>query len=112
MTQRTRIKICGLSREADVQAAVEAGADAIGLVLYERSPRFVSVERAAELARGLPPFVVPVGLFVNAEAAAIARAVSAMPGLLLQFHGDETPAACRAAGRPYLRAARVAPGLD
>jgi phosphoribosylanthranilate isomerase len=112
LNPRTRIKICGLTREADVQAAVEAGADAIGLVFYEKSPRYVSVERAAEVARSLPPFVVPVGLFVNAEAAAIARAVSAVPGLLLQFHGDETPATCRDAGRPYLRAARVVPGLD
>jgi len=112
LNQRTRIKICGLTREADVEAAVEAGADAIGFVLYERSPRFVGVERAAELARCLPPFVMPVGLFVNADAAAVARAVAAMPGLLLQFHGDETPAECRRAARPYLRAARVAPGLD
>ncbi len=112
MNPRTRIKICGLTREADVEAAVEAGADAIGFVLYERSPRFVGVERAAELARWLPPFVMPVGLFVNADAAAIARAVAAIPGLLLQFHGDETPAECRRAARPYLRAARVVPGLD
>ena len=112
MNQRTRIKICGLTREADLQAAVEAGADAVGFVLYDESPRFVSVERAAELALGLSPFVTPVGLFVNAEPTLIARAVAAMPGLLLQFHGDETPADCRRFGRPYLRAARVEPGLD
>ena len=112
MHRRTRIKICGLTRQADVQAAVEAGADAVGFVLYEKSPRFVSVERAAELARRLPPFVTPVGLFVNAEPALIARALLAMPGLLLQFHGDETPADCRRAARPWLRAARVEPGLD
>ena len=112
MNQRTRIKICGLTREDDVQAAVEAGADAVGFVLYEKSPRYVSVERAADLAHRLPPFVTPVGLFVNADPASIARAVLAMPGLLLQFHGDETPADCRRAGRPYLRAARVEPGLD
>jgi phosphoribosylanthranilate isomerase len=112
LNQRTRIKICGLTRDADVQVAVEAGADAIGFVLYEKSPRSVSVQRAAELARRLPPFVVPVGLFVNAEAGFIARAVASIPGLLLQFHGDESPTACRGAGRPYLRATRVAPGLD
>ena len=112
MNQRTRIKICGLTREADVLAAVEAGADAVGFVLYEKSPRFVSVEHAADLAHGLPPFVTPVGLFVNADPASIARAVLAMPGLLLQFHGDETSADCRLAGRPYLRAARVEPSLD
>jgi phosphoribosylanthranilate isomerase len=110
--QRTRIKICGLTREADVRAAVAAGADAIGFVLYEKSPRFVSPERAAELARCLPPFVTPVALFVNADAATVARAVSLMPGLLLQFHGDETPADCRGAGRAYLRAVRVSSGLD
>jgi len=112
MNQRTRIKICGLTREADLEAAVEAGADAIGFVLYDKSPRHVSIERAAELTRYLPPFVVPVGLFVNADAASIAHAVAVMPALLPQFHGDETPEDCRRAARPYLRAARVTPGLD
>jgi phosphoribosylanthranilate isomerase len=112
MPQRTRIKICGLTREADVEAAVEAGADAIGLVFYEKSPRHVDIARAAELARRLPAFVTPVGLFVNAAPDFIAEAVLAIPGLVLQFHGDETPAECAAAARPYLRAARMAPGLD
>lgn len=109
---RTRIKICGLTREADVDAAVEAGADAIGFVLYAKSPRAVSVARAAVLARRLPPFVTPVGLFVNASPDEIAAACAAIPTLMLQFHGDETPAQCDAAGRPYLRAARMAPGFD
>jgi phosphoribosylanthranilate isomerase len=112
MITRTRIKICGLTREADVAAAVEAGADAIGFVLYAKSPRHVDVERAAALARGLPPFVTPVCLFVNAAESEIAAAVAAMPNTLLQFHGDESPAACAAAGRPYLRAVRMGPGLD
>ena len=112
MNQRTRIKICGLTREADVDAAVEAGADAIGFVLYDRSPRHVSLQRAAELARRLPPFVMPVGLFVNASDSAVDAAARAIPQLLLQFHGDETPTACRRAGRPYLRAARMAEGFD
>ena len=111
-SSRTRIKICGLTREADVDAAVAAGADAIGFVLYARSPRAVSVDRAAELALRLPPFVMPVCLFVNAEPALVAQAVAAMPQALLQFHGDEVPAQCRAPGRPYLRAARMAPGFD
>ena len=115
MNQRTRIKICGLTREADVAAAVAAGADAIGLVLYAKSPRAVSVARAAELARLLPPFVMPVCLFVNADRALIDAALQAIPQALLQFHGDETPAACEAihlaTGRPWLRAARMAPGL-
>lgn len=109
---RTRIKICGLTREDDVDAAVQAGADAIGLVFYARSPRAVTVERAAELARRLPPFVTPVGLFVNAEPALVEAALRAVPNLTLQFHGDESPADCERWTRPYLRAARMAPGFD
>ena len=112
MTQRTRIKICGLTREADVAAAVAAGADAIGFVLYAQSPRHVSIEQAAALARTLPPFVTPVCLFVNAQPAQITAAIAAIPNALLQFHGDETPADCDAAGRPYLRAVPMSPGLD
>jgi phosphoribosylanthranilate isomerase len=109
---RTRIKICGLTREADVDAAVAAGADALGFVLYAHSPRHVSIERAAVLAARLPPFVTPVLLLVNATAGEIARAVAAVPQALLQFHGDETPAQCAAAPRPWLRAVRMAPGVD
>lgn len=109
---RTRIKICGLTREADVEAAVEAGADAIGLVFYPRSPRHVDLARAQKLVALLPPFVTPVGLFVNASPDEIRAACDALPGLLLQFHGDETVADCEAVGRPYLRAARMAPGFD
>ena len=109
---RTRIKICGLTREQDVAAAIEAGADAVGFVLWSGSPRHVTPERAAQLARGLPPFVVPVGLFVNADPALIRHASGLLPTMLLQFHGDETPAQCRAAARPYLRAARMTPDLD
>ena len=112
MNQRTRIKICGLTREADVDAAVAAGADAIGFVLYDKSPRHVTVTRAAELARRLPPFVMPVGLFVNATDTEIDAATVAIPQMLLQFHGDESPQACARMGRPFLRAARMAPGFD
>jgi phosphoribosylanthranilate isomerase len=110
--QRTRIKICGLTREADVEAAVEAGADAIGFVLYDKSPRHVSLARAAVLARGLPPFVTPVGLFVNASADEVAAAIEAIPQLLLQFQGDETPEVCARAARPYMRAARMDASFD
>lgn len=110
--QRTRIKICGLTREADVDAAVAAGADAIGLVLYARSPRAVSAERAGVLARRLPPFVTPVLLFVNATPQEVQDGLAAVPQALLQFHGDESPAECDAPGRPYLRAARMSPGFD
>ncbi len=109
---RTRIKICGLTREADVAAAVQAGADAIGFVLYEKSPRFVAAARAAELARRLPSFVTPVLLLVNATPALVQAALAAVPHALLQFHGDESPAQCEAPGRAYLRAARMAPGFD
>lgn len=93
-------------------AAVEAGADAIGFVLYARSPRHVDIDRAAALARQLPPFVTPVCLFVNATASERASAVAALPNAVLQFHGDESPEVCAAAGRPYLRAVRMAPGVD
>lgn len=112
MNTRTRIKICGLTREQDVDAAVAAGADAVGFVLWARSPRHVALHRAAELARRLPPFVTPVGLFVNASAEEVDQAVAAIPPLLLQFHGDEQPAQCEAVGRPYLRAARMSAGFD
>jgi phosphoribosylanthranilate isomerase len=109
---RTRIKICGVRRESDVEAAVEAGADAIGLVFYGPSPRHLTVPRAAELARALPAFITPVGLFVNAEAPEVEAAVAAIPGLMLQFHGDETPGYCARFARPYLKAVRMVPGVD
>ncbi len=108
---RTRIKICGLTRESDVDAAVSAGVDAIGFVLYAKSPRHVSAQRAAELARRLPPFVTPVLLFVNEATSKIIAACASVSGSIAQFHGDETPADCWAASaqgqRPYLRAARI-----
>ena len=93
-----------------MDAAVQGGADAIGFVLYAKSERYVSPERAGELARRLPPFVTPVLLFVNASPEFIDQGVAAVPQALLQFHGDETPADCRAAGRPFVRAARIPAG--
>lgn len=108
----TRIKICGLTREVDVEAAIAAGADAIGFVFYAKSPRAVTPERARALARLLPPFVTPVGLFVNATDAELQAGFEALPNMLVQFHGDETPADCDRVKRPYLRAARMAPGFD
>jgi phosphoribosylanthranilate isomerase len=108
---RTRVKICGLTREQDVDAAVAAGADAIGFVLYKKSPRHISIERAAELAKRLPPFVTPVLLFVNENATNIIAATACVAGATAQFHGEETPLDCLAATlggtRPYLRAARI-----
>ena len=109
---KTRIKICGLTREEDVDAAVAAGADAIGFVFYPPSPRYVTPARAAELARRIPPFVDVVGLFVNEAPESVEEVCRQVPINLLQFHGDEDPAYCRRFGRPYLRAARVRPGLD
>ncbi|MDO8887858.1 MAG: phosphoribosylanthranilate isomerase [Hydrogenophaga sp.] len=107
---RTRIKICGLTREADVDEAARAGADAVGFVLYDKSPRHVTPERAGELASRLPAFVTPVLLFVNASPEHIQRACETVPNALLQFHGDESPADCLTAGRPFMRAARIPTG--
>jgi phosphoribosylanthranilate isomerase len=108
---RTRIKICGLTREADVDAAVEAGADAVGFVLYPASPRAVTAERAAELASRLPPFITPVLLFVNEDALKVIAALARVKGAIAQFHGDETPEQCEEACGPgrfrYMRAARI-----
>lgn len=109
---RTRIKICGLTREEDVCAAVNAGADAIGFVFYPPSPRFVPFERAAELARLIPPFVTTVGLFVEPERDFVNAALAHVPLQVLQFHGDEAEADCTGFGRPYIKAARMRPGLD
>lgn len=113
---RTRIKICGLTREQDVDAAVAAGADAIGFVLYAPSPRSVTAQRAAELAKRLPPFVTPVLLFVNAPATEVIAAKSMIPWAIAQFHGDESPQDCLDATQqgvqPYLRAARIPLGDD
>jgi phosphoribosylanthranilate isomerase len=111
LAHRTRIKICGMTREQDVDAAVAAGADAVGFVIYPPSPRYVSPERAAELARRLPPFVTPVLLFVNEETRKIQQTCDAIAAAVIQFHGDETLQQCLDATgngvRPFLRAARI-----
>lgn len=104
---RTRIKICGLTREEDVLAAVATGTDAIGFVFYPPSPRYVTPARAAELVRLLPPFVSAVGLFVNADPAEVAATLAMVPLHVLQFQGDESEAYCRQFQRPYLKVARV-----
>jgi phosphoribosylanthranilate isomerase len=102
-----RVKICGITRLQDVHAACAAGADALGFVFYEKSPRNVSIETAAALLSALPPFVQSVGLFVDAEPAFIATVLKAVPLDMLQFHGNETPADCERHGRPYIKAVRV-----
>jgi len=113
MSHRTRIKICGLTRREDVQAAIDAGADAIGFVFYAKSPRYIHPEAAARLMEIVPPFVTCVGLFVNASASELADVVAQAPVSLLQFHGDETAGQCSAAAhainRPFVRAVRVKP---
>jgi phosphoribosylanthranilate isomerase len=102
-----RVKICGITRMQDLHAACVAGADALGFVFYEKSPRHVSIETAAALVRALPPFVQSVGLFVDAEPAFIERVLQDVPLDLLQFHGNESPADCARYGRPYIKAVRV-----
>lgn len=109
---RTRVKICGITREEDALAAAEAGADAIGLVFYAKSSRNITIEQAKRIVAGLPPFVVSVGLFVNPAAAEV-EAVIRQVGLdLLQFHGDESPGFCQGFSRPYIKALRMKPGVD
>lgn len=109
---RTRIKICGITRAEDAVAAVRYGADAIGLVFYGPSPRCVTKDEARALCRVVPPFVTVVGLFVNAERDFVRHAIDALPIQTLQFHGDEREADCSCYDLPYIKAARVRPGLD
>jgi len=109
---RTRVKICGLTREQDVQAAVQAGADAIGLVFYEPSPRYVEIELAQRLAESVPAFVTVTGLFVNAGQACIQAVLDKVRIDLLQFHGDEPATFCAQFSRPYIKALRVADDTD
>lgn len=108
---RTRIKICGITSPADAIAAVEAGADAIGVVLAP-SPRQVSIERAAQIAAAVGPLVSVVGVFVNPEREFVAEAVERIGLTYLQFHGDETPEACADAPAPVIRAMRVGTEFD
>jgi phosphoribosylanthranilate isomerase len=108
----TRIKICGITRVQDALAVAAGGADAIGLVFYKPSPRYVSIALAAELARALPPFVTTVGLFVNAAPELVREVLAAVPLDVLQFHGDESPEYCAQFGKPYLKAIRVKAGVD
>ena len=107
-----RVKICGITRSQDLHAACDAGADAVGFVFYENSPRHVTIAAAAALVRELPPFVQSVGLFVNAAPAFVDAVLQAVPLDLLQFHGDETPADCARFGRPYIKAVRVQRDTD
>ena len=108
----TRVKICGITRIQDALAATNSGANAIGLVFYERSPRHVSIAQAALLADALPPFVTAVGLFVNADTEFVRAVLAQVPLDVLQFHGNEAPEFCAQFGKPYLKAIRVKAGVD
>jgi phosphoribosylanthranilate isomerase len=107
-----RIKICGLTKQEDVQSAVSLGADALGFVFYHASPRAVSIKDAASLIKSLPPFVTTVGLFVNATANEVNDAIKHCALDLLQFHGNETPDYCKQFSRPYIKAIRVSSQHD
>jgi len=109
---RTRIKICGITRAEDAVAAARCGADAVGLVFYPPSPRYLSTERAVELRDALPPFVQTVALFVNPDAAQVAQVLQRVRPGLLQFHGEETPDFCGQFGVPFVKACRMKPGGD
>jgi phosphoribosylanthranilate isomerase len=109
---RTRVKICGITRPADGVAAAQAGADAIGLVFYPKSPRYLSAERAIEIRDALPPFVQTVALFVNADAAQVSQVLGRVKPSLLQFHGDETPEFCGQFGAPFVKACRIRADVD
>jgi len=109
---RTRIKICGITREQDVNAVANSGADALGLVFYEQSPRHVSLQQAAKLTCAVPPFVNVVGLFVNPTVDYVREVLAKVSLGVLQFHGEEAPEFCMQFGRPYLKAIRVKAGVD
>lgn len=109
---RTRIKICGITRPEDARAAVENGADAIGLVFYPSSPRAVSLEQAEAIAAVVPPFVTLVALFVDECPEQVNAVLEALPVGLLQFHGEESPDYCRQFARPWIKALRVRPDTD
>lgn len=109
---RVRSKICGITRVEDALAAVEAGADAIGLVFYAKSPRAVDIEQAKVIVAALPPFVTSVGLFVDMPRETLQALLREVPLDLLQFHGDESPADCEGFARPYIKALRVRADQD
>jgi len=109
---RTRVKICGITRAEDARAAAEAGADAIGLVFYPASPRFVTVEHGYRLRRSLAPFVDAIALFVNPSRDDVERVIARVRPDALQFHGEEAPEFCESFGVPYLKACRMGEGVD
>lgn len=110
--KKARVKICGVTSVTDALLAQEAGADAIGVVFYEPSPRCVTIDQAREIALSVGPFVTLVGLFVNAPAEYVKEVLAAVPLHVLQFHGDESPEYCESFQRAYIKAIRMRPELD
>lgn len=110
--RRTRVKICGITRLEDALGAVAAGADALGFVFHPASPRYITPVAAAGIIDRLPPFVATVGLFVDLEPAAVNDAVAIAQVDLVQFHGQESPAACALSPRPWIKAVQARQGLD
>lgn len=110
--RHVRTKICGITRVEDGVAAARAGADAVGLVFYQKSPRHVDLVQAQQIVAGLPPFVSVVGLFVNETAEQVCRVMQQVSLDVLQFHGDESPAFCEQFGRRYVKAIRMHDGVD
>lgn len=108
----TRIKICGITREQDIQTVAASGANALGLVFHEPSPRHLDLPRAMRLARAVPPFLTVVGLFVNPSVDRVHEILAQLPLDVLQFHGEESAEFCRQFGKPYLKAIRVKAGVD
>ena len=108
----TRTKICGITRSEDINVVTGSGADALGLVFYEKSPRHVTVQRAAQLMKWVPPFITVVGLFVNPSEEEVHNVLQHLPLDVLQFHGEESPEFCAKFNRPYLKAIRVRIGVD
>ncbi|MFI2810452.1 phosphoribosylanthranilate isomerase [Microbulbifer sp. JSM ZJ756] len=107
-----QVKVCGITRADDAEMVARAGADALGLVFYERSPRHVTAPQAVSIAAVVPPFLTLVGLFVNASADEVNQVLARVPLNLLQFHGDETADYCEQFGRPYIKALRMKDDLD
>lgn len=110
--KRTRVKICGITRVEDALHATRSGADAIGFVFYEKSPRYIIAEKAAEIARSLPPFISIVALFVNATDETINSVLDMVPVDVLQFHGEENQQMCQCYDRPYIKAIRMRDNID
>jgi len=109
---RTRVKICGITKLEDAKVAIEAGADAIGLVFYENSPRYVTINIAKQITNNIPPFINCVGLFVDAAEGYIHEVLNQVAIDTLQFHGQEAEQTCALYNRPYIKAVRMSEDID